>query len=184
MEIEKDLKRIEKLARDREKANWAFRSFLKASDWSTNKVDITVHQFYREVSSQIECTSCANCCRKLQPLLTRADVNRLSKAEGLSINRFRARYLQPTEDREGETFNTLPCPFLRDNQCSVYEYRPADCRSFPHLHKGEFLGWSMQLFLNCKVCPIVSMSSRGSNGNCGTGSEMALNSSGQNYPNK
>jgi uncharacterized protein len=121
MEIERDLKRIERLARDREEANWAFRSFLKASDWSTNKIDSTVHQLYREVSSQIDCTSCANCCRKFQIFLTRADVNRLAKAEGLPVNLFRAQTIQPTEDREGEPFNALPCPFLRDNRCSVYE---------------------------------------------------------------
>lgn len=155
MEIETDINRIEKLARHREEANWAFRCFLKSSNLSINRIDSKVHQLYREISSRIECTSCANCCRVSRPLLTKADVKRLSQAQSLSISAFRARYLRTDEDEKGETFNALPCPFLKDNRCTVYEHRPADCRSFPHMHKREFIFRVNQAFSNCQVCPIV-----------------------------
>ena len=155
MEIETDISRIGKLARLREKGNWAFRCFLKSSDLPIGRIDRKVHELYREVSSRIECTSCANCCRVSRPLLTKADLKRLSQAKGLSVSAFRDRYLRKDEDGEGETFNVLPCPFLKDNHCSVYDHRPADCRSFPHLHKREFVFRVNQAFSNCGVCPIV-----------------------------
>jgi uncharacterized protein len=155
MEIETDINRIEELARLREKANWAFRCFLKSSDLSIGRIDSKVHELYREVSSRVDCTSCANCCRVSRPFLTKADVKRLSQSQGLSVNAFQDRYLQADEDGEGETFNSLPCPFLMDNRCTVYDHRPADCRSFPHLHKREFFFRVGQAFANCQVCPIV-----------------------------
>jgi uncharacterized protein len=138
-----------------EKDNWAFRCFLKSSNLSLARIDSTVHRLYREVSSSIECTSCANCCRVSRPLLTKTDVKRLSRELGLSISAFKARYLRTDKEEEGETFNSFPCPFLKDNLCIVYENRPTDCRSFPHLHKREFIFGVNQAFSNCQFCPIV-----------------------------
>ena len=155
MEIETDINRIGKLARPREKSKWAFRCFLKSSDLPFGKFNSKANELYREVSSRVECTSCANCCRVSRPLLTKADVKRLSQAQGLSVNALQDRYLRTDEDVEGETFNSLPCPFLKDNCCSVYDHRPAGCRSFPHLHKREFVFRVNQAFSNCHVCPIV-----------------------------
>ncbi|MBI3601004.1 MAG: YkgJ family cysteine cluster protein [Nitrospinae bacterium] len=36
------------------------------------------------------------------------------------------------ETDEGEQyFKNLPCSFLKDNKCTIYEDRPDDCREFP-----------------------------------------------------
>jgi hypothetical protein len=155
MELETDIKRIRKLARQRENANWAFRCFLKNADLPLARIDSKVHELYREVSSRIDCTLCANCCRVVRPLLTRADVKRLAQAQNLSVEEFRARYVQADEDQGSGTFSVLPCPFLKGNRCTVYDQRPRDCRSFPHLQKREFVFRVNQAFSNCLVCPIV-----------------------------
>lgn len=155
MELETDIKRIRKLAKQRENANWAFRCFLKSSGLAFARIDSKVHELYREVSNQIDCTLCANCCRVVQPHLKRADVKRLAQGQELSVDELRSRYLQADEEQASETFSVLPCPFLKDTRCIVYDYRPSDCRSFPHLHKEEFAFRVNQAFSNCSVCPIV-----------------------------
>ncbi len=55
------------------------------------------------------------------------------------------------------------------NCCTVYDARPDDCRSFPHLHKDEFVFRLIQVVNNCSVCQIVYTTySSGSKRNCGT----------------
>jgi hypothetical protein len=66
-----------------------------------------------------------------------------------------AAHLRPTEDKDAYCFRQKPCPFLRNNCCTVYDARPDDCRSFPHLHKDEFVFRLIQVVNNCSVCPIV-----------------------------
>ena len=51
-------------------------------------------------------------------------------------------------------FPNVP-PLLSDNCCTVYDHRPDDCRSYPHLHKDEFVFRLIQAVENCSVCPIV-----------------------------
>jgi Fe-S-cluster containining protein len=73
----------------------------------------------------------------------------------LSVNEFRSRFLADDPEREGSVFINQPCPFLQDNFCTVYDHRPSDCRSYPHLHKRDFVFRMNQAFSNCSVCPIV-----------------------------
>jgi Fe-S-cluster containining protein len=53
------------------------------------------------------------------------------------------------------TFNTNPCPFLKGNNCTIHNFRPDDCRSYPHLHKKNFISRTIGVIKNCSVCPIV-----------------------------
>ena len=155
MKLEADIQRIKGLAQQRKDANWAFRCFLKGSDLSIRRIDLTVHDLYREVSREIDCTKCANCCKTVRPVLKPADLRRLAKYLELSVNEFRSRYLEDDPEKEGSVFRNQPCPFLQDNLCTVYNHRPGDCRSYPHLHKREFVFRISQAFSNCSVCPIV-----------------------------
>ena len=155
MRLEIDIQRIQQLSQQSEEANWAFRCFLKGSDLSVRSIDSTVHDLYREVSREIDCTKCANCCKILHPILKPPDVRRLAKHLELSINQFRSRFLADDPKREGSVFRDQPCPFLQDNLCRVYDHRPNDCRSYPHLNKRDFVFRINQAFSNCSVCPIV-----------------------------
>jgi hypothetical protein len=155
MQIESSIERIRELAERRETSNWAFRCFLKCSSLSISRIDSKVRELYHEVSSQIDCTQCANCCRVVRPVLQAADVKRLARHQSQSVEEFRSRYLEADEEGEGEVFGVLPCPFLRASRCAVYDQRPRDCRSFPHLHKRQFVFRLNQAFSNCSICPIV-----------------------------
>jgi uncharacterized protein len=60
------------------------------------------------------------------------------------------------KDEDGDmVLRDSPCPFQVGNLCAVYDHRPEDCRSFPHLHKEGFVFRLMPGVQNCSVCPIV-----------------------------
>jgi hypothetical protein len=155
MKMETDPKIIERLAREREEENWEFRRFLKDLPIEDEELDALVHRHFEEVSSHVDCCACANCCREVLPILSTFDVERLAGGVGISGEDLIDRFLVPGEETGTFTFNSKPCPMLFENRCTVYESRPEDCRSFPHLHKDEFVFRLIQAVQNCSICPIV-----------------------------
>ncbi|MFK5088425.1 YkgJ family cysteine cluster protein, partial [Klebsiella pneumoniae] len=51
--------------------------------------------------------------------------------------------------------NKVPCHFLSDNQCTVYEHRFAGCREFPALHLPKFFKRLFTVFMHYERCPII-----------------------------
>ena len=51
--------------------------------------------------------------------------------------------------------NTMPCHFLADNKCTVYDYRFAGCREFPALHLPNFTKRLFTTFMHYDRCPII-----------------------------
>ncbi|MFX1278920.1 MAG: YkgJ family cysteine cluster protein [Promethearchaeota archaeon] len=107
---------------------------------------------------RFSCQMCGDCCRGFNEgevylykddILRLANYLKLNNPEGL--RRFAKKYVKvindsffwkPSEAQKGRTyrFKTLAfrftgedehCHFLKDNICSVHEYRPFQCRSFP-----------------------------------------------------
>ncbi|MCE8425550.1 MAG: YkgJ family cysteine cluster protein [Candidatus Methanoperedens sp.] len=153
--METDLNKIRKLSKEKEDENWEFRSFLKGCDISEEKIDSIVHELYQKVSSEIDCRTCANCCKEVQPVLDQEDIERFVKCSGISVAQFKDRYLVKDEGPEKFVFNKKPCPFLKDNLCSHYDFRPKDCRSYPHIHKRGFIFRLVNVIENSSICPIV-----------------------------
>jgi len=54
MDIEKDLKFIERSGREKDDENWEFRSFLKRHDYEIEELDAIVHRINAEVCAQID----------------------------------------------------------------------------------------------------------------------------------
>ena len=155
MSLVTDIKRIEKLAAEKEGANWRFRCFLKGADMESEELDAIVHKLYESVSAQIDCQECGHCCRVMHPILKKRDIERLATCLSMSVNQFQGKYVMKDEEEGGFTFRSTPCPFLTGNSCTLYPDRPADCRSYPHLHKKEFVTRLYGVLSNCSVCPIV-----------------------------
>jgi len=151
--METNVRKIRKLSKKKDDENWEFRTFLKGCD--SKQVDSIVHRLYREISSEIDCRTCANCCKKIQPVLDQTDVEKLSKGLGIPVAQFKDRYLVKDDEHEKYRFNEMPCPFLKGNTCSCHAYRPKDCASYPHLHKKGFVFRLISVVDNCSVCPIV-----------------------------
>jgi Fe-S-cluster containining protein len=147
--------KIKKMAVKKESENWEFRSFLKGCDLPSEEIDSIVHRLYRKIASEIDCKTCANCCKEVQPTLDSEDIEKFSKGLGISIALFKIKYLIKNNESQEYIFNQKPCPFLKAKLCSCYTYRPKDCISYPHLHKTGFTSRSINIIGNCSICPIV-----------------------------
>lgn len=149
------LELIERYARNRENENWKFRTFVKHRlKMPDEELDALVRETTDDVWMQIDCTQCANCCRTMQVIVDDADIVRLAGRLGMTKQTFTRRYVKFDANKEGY-FATAPCPFLKDNVCSVYEDRPKACRDFPYLHEKEFRTRMMAAIENTALCPIV-----------------------------
>ena len=91
-----------------------------------------------KVWAEIDCTTCANCCKKMTPTFTPKDLKRISAHFGETVNEFKEKWLYKEKKKDGDWMNrSQPCQFLnlKNNLCTIYEIRPEDCASFPHFHK-------------------------------------------------
>jgi len=151
-----DLIQIRQRAEEKEDENWKFRQFLKGRP-NAKEIDSHVFAITERVWAGIDCTKCANCCREVKPELSEGEVDRLSRRLAMTREQFIAAYLEPTEPHSDAPWRTrtTPCPFLKDNLCSVYEDRPANCSGYPYLHEPKFVQRTMGMIERTFTCPIV-----------------------------
>lgn len=153
-----DLVQIRTLAEEKEDENLRFRRFLKTRcSLEPDEIDNRVFETARRVWAGIDCTTCANCCREVHPTFSEDEVERVARRVGMARAQFIETYLQPTEahgDNRWQTRST-PCPFLKDNLCSIYEDRPNDCSAYPYLYEPEFVSRTLGMIERTFTCPIV-----------------------------
>lgn len=150
-----DIKEIERLSEEHEYENVEFRSYLKGYDIELDEFDSIVHSFHDDISAKIDCTKCANCCKTMTVVLDDDDLSLIAKGLGISLEEVRANYTSRDEESNECIIDKKPCPFLKDNKCSIYQYRPKVCRSFPHLHKEGIMFRLWGIIGNASVCPIA-----------------------------
>jgi Fe-S-cluster containining protein len=153
-----DLVQIRKQAAAKEDENWRFRAFLKTRcRLEPEEIDERVFAATRRVWAGIDCTQCANCCKEVKPTFSDEEVDRLARRLAISREQFIESYLLRSEPDDDNPWiaRTTPCPFLKDNRCSVYEDRPGDCSGYPYLYKPEFVSRTMGMIERTSTCPIV-----------------------------
>lgn len=155
MKLETNLAKIEKLAKQKDKENWDFRTHLKGCDLRPREIDAIVHRLHAYVASKIDCRKCGNCCRELSAALEAPDIKRMARAEHLTPAEFERKYLDKTEEKGRFVVRQKPCPFLSGNVCRHYDVRPKSCAEFPFLHKRDFTTRSIMVLWNLPLCPIV-----------------------------
>lgn len=108
-----------------------------------------------EVWQEVNCLSCANCCKKMTPTLTRADKVRIAAHLGMSEASFTKQYLTFDAEDKDWRMQQQPCVFLdkATNMCSIYEVRPKDCAGFPHLTKTPLKNYLHIHQQNIEYCP-------------------------------
>lgn len=151
--LELDLNKIAQIAKQKENENFKFRSFLKNQD--SKKIDKIVHRLNEEISSQINCQDCGNCCIALEPCLNKSEIKNLAQIKNLSQTDFEAQFVEIDKFEDIKFLKGMPCIFLKDKSCSIYQDRPANCKSFPHTHKAKFTSRTMGVINNYEICPIV-----------------------------
>ena len=108
----------------------------------------------KEVWQEVDCLSCANCCKTMSPTFTNSDVKRIAAHLAMSEEEFRKKWLY--RDRNKDWINKIqPCQFLNleDNKCSIYEVRPKDCAGFPHHTKRRMVDYMHVFKQNLEYCP-------------------------------
>jgi Fe-S-cluster containining protein len=133
----------------------AFKRFLtKLENNPTRGLTKTIIVKDAEVWQEIDCLSCANCCKTMSPTYTPGDLKRIAGHFGMSVNAFKEKWLY--KDKNGDWMNRKqPCQFLNliDNKCSIYPIRPKDCAGFPHHHKKPFSEYAHVFKQNIEYCP-------------------------------
>lgn len=140
----------EKLSADHQKQ---YKQFLQRAD--KNKVLKLLPELHEKAFAEIDCLTCANCCKNYSPRFKTPDIKRISKLLKLKESAFIDTYL--TLDTEGDyVTNTKPCPFLgADNYCSIYEDRPSDCKRFPYTDEDVLIKRPAITLKNSTFCPAV-----------------------------
>lgn len=150
-----DLVQLRQAAEEKAEENWEFRRFLKMAPES-KQIDKRVFAATDRVWSGIDCTACANCCRTVRPSFSDEEVDRLAGRLGVNREYLIDSWLERTEDVEKPwQTRTTTCPFLKENRCSVYEDRPADCRGYPYLYESDFASRTIGMIERTSTCPIV-----------------------------
>lgn len=144
---------IDKKARINEKANRELIKYLKKKP--PRDLDEIVHVAHERAFKNIDCLTCANCCRSLGPRIRNKDIENLSKYLKIKPSGIVDSYLRIDEDGD-YVFKQMPCPFLQtDNKCGVYDFRPRACREYPHTDRKKIQQILDLTLKNSYVCPAV-----------------------------
>lgn len=146
-----DIEKYHQLALQRQAEHQKFLAALKKK--LPKHLDKIVQDIHQEVFQEIDCTSCANCCKDLGPDLTEADIVKIAKLFRMKLATFEKTYLRVDEDGD-KVFQSMPCPFLGgDNLCSIYDVRPKACREFPHTDRKKIYQINHLTLKNTLICP-------------------------------
>src|SRR5574337_1844988 len=129
--------------------------FRKLKRLKPKHLDKNVHRFHEEAFENIDCLSCANCCKTTSPIFYQKDIERVAAALKMKPGDFIRSYLHMDEDGDF-VLNVAPCPFLdAENYCLVYDARATACRAYPHTNRKKMFQILDLTMRNTMVCPAV-----------------------------
>ena len=132
------------------------KSFLSKLEKKTPKgLDQLTKKVSPEVWKEVDCLSCANCCKTMSPTFTPTDIKRIANHFEMTPAAFKEKWLV-YDKKDNDWLNKLqPCQFLnmKTNMCSIYDIRPADCSGFPHLTKRKMTEYMHVHKKKVELCP-------------------------------
>jgi len=148
-----DLQKFNLSAHKQATENKKFLQRLKSKD--SRVVDSAFHTAHDDVFEEINCLTCANCCKTTSPIFYETDIQRISKFLRIKPGDFVEKYLRIDEDND-YVLKSSPCIFLdAENYCSIYEARPKACREYPHTNRKKMVQIMDLTYKNTLVCPAV-----------------------------
>ncbi len=147
-----DLPTIRRLSEERGIENDAFRNHLQRMEGDI--LDDMVKELNTEIAPLIDCTACGACCRSLMINVTSPEIEIVAEHLNMPGEQFKREFVETSEQGQ-MIINTIPCHFLAENKCTVYEKRFNECREFPHLHKGNMKTRMFGLLIHYGMCPII-----------------------------
>jgi Fe-S-cluster containining protein len=134
----------------------AFKRFLgKLEKKPPRGLDKIAGELDVEIWKEIECLSCANCCKTMTPTFTPKDIKRIAAHLDMTASAFKTTWLHYEKSDKDWVNNKQPCQFLNleNNMCSIYEVRPESCAGFPHLPKKKMVEYIHVHQQNIDYCP-------------------------------
>ena len=135
-----------------------FRRFLTVLERNApRKLRVATLAADKAVWQEVDCLSCANCCKTMSPTYTATDIKRIASHLQMSPQEFKDKWLV-FEKTDGDWINkSLPCQFLdlSTNKCGIYDVRPADCAGFPHHTKRKMIDYMHVYKQNVEHCPAI-----------------------------
>ena len=113
-----------------------------------------VFQINREVEQKIDCTTCGACCKGLMINVTQIESDAVAAHLQMNNDDFEEKYIEKSMGGQ-MIINTIPCHFLSNSKCTIYENRFNECREFPHLHKPNFTDRLFGTLIHYSICPII-----------------------------
>jgi len=147
-----DLQSIADFAIAHHAENDRFSAFIK--EFKDEDIDAKVQELDALISPTISCTDCGNCCKSLMVCLNEQEADRLSSHLKMDRPHFDEQYLEKGSNGM-MIMNQMPCHFLQDNKCTIYEYRFEGCKEFPALHLPHFKRRVFTTFMHYDRCPII-----------------------------
>ena len=120
-----------------------------------HRLDALATKVDEEVWKEVDCVSCANCCKVMSPTYTAKDLKRIADHLEMTVAAVKKKWLRK-EKGSGDWLNkSTPCQFLdlNTNRCGIYDVRPADCAGFPHLPKKKMVEYMHVHKQNIELCP-------------------------------
>ncbi len=152
LELQTNLSTIAQIAIELEAENSDFTLFLKQLNKSN--LDETVHELNSIITPQINCTTCGNCCKSLMIVVEEEEAEKVATHLQLTRENFDAQFIEKGSNGM-MLINKIPCHFLTDNKCTVYEHRFAGCKEFPAMHLANFKDRLFTTFMHYNRCPII-----------------------------
>jgi Fe-S-cluster containining protein len=111
-----------------------------------------------QVWKEIDCKSCANCCKSSSPILNVGDIERIASHFKMNNVDFTNKYLNKKNnpsDKEMWEIKTKPCSFLDldTNLCTIYDVRPDSCSTWPNIQSKSLLHNHDQHSYSILHCP-------------------------------
>ncbi|MCK4922020.1 MAG: YkgJ family cysteine cluster protein [Bacteroidales bacterium] len=129
--------KLKKLADEKNKENKSLLQKIKKK--RPKNLDKIARDLHEKAFENIDCLSCANCCKTISPFLIDKDIQRIASHLRMKPSEFVSKYLYLDKD-DDYVFKETPCPFLmQDNYCKIYELRPRACKEYPHTNRKRFV---------------------------------------------
>ena len=118
-------------------------------------LDTIAEKIDAEVWKEVDCLSCANCCKSMTPTFTKKDIKRIAEHFEITPAEFKNKWLIYEKSDNDWINKKQPCQFLNlgTNMCSIYEVRPSDCAGFPYLKKKKMVEYIHVHQQNIEYCP-------------------------------
>ncbi len=153
--MDQELEQIQKQAIELKPENKKFLDRLQQKP--PKHLDVKMQELHSKTFEQVDCLSCANCCKTTVPIITDKDSERIAKHLKMKVFDFETKYVNMEADGL-KSFKTAPCEFLaQDNYCLIYNVRPKACTEYPHTNRKNFHKIAKLTLENTVICPATSI---------------------------